>query len=445
MSWSAPHQHPFPSCLAPSGFISTGKWHYGLHFELSAGGCDCALSQSRLLTIFDNAVRQISNEGSAGKDKAQTAPAGTASPPPQTARSSLQVPTASRTASEPVPNLQSVPVPNIVIETLLDDAARAEYGSTSSMAPLHPRTIPTSVERKSDRDEASEPIGLSSDSDESRLSMYDEIDELTNLKPWEGEEPKFAPEHTLSDLFKASSAGPLKDLLKKRFRDAGTSLDDDRLSELVKFVCHKAPKIFATLVFLDGEHLILRFLDNGFDDRLLPVVKNGSLTLVSFSANAEVKLLSEAVQLANEKASRIKSTNPVMVQVKNRARDEAQKLRDRVGEAQKAAECADAKVKEIFDLPNQQQRRVVNKFSDDYQWRFTAPVFTTDRFDYIFADKTVMPFWPSVKTRNGPFSSVEQRQAHRNHLSLITVSPSPWYHCTAMSSENPLMERKVMD
>lgn len=334
-------------------------------------------------------------------------------------------------------------MPSIVVENLPDStpgfAAQERFASILSTPPP---AIPLSEASRSDRDNApksDENPGSPSATDQSHSSMYEKIDDLTRFKCSNGVEAGFAPQHTLRNMFRTSNEG-LENLLKEKLTER-TRLDSSpTIQELVTFICDKAPKAFATLVFSEREHLILRFFKNGFDDSLLPVVKKGGTTLISFPADADVQLAGLAATLANEQVVEIKklhdqdSTKRFAQRVKD-AQDSAKRCAQLAKDAGDAAASANAKVAAAFDGCGRQD---TDKFYE-YQWRFTAPVFKAESFKYIFADKAIMPFWPSVRTLPGIFSSVEKRQIHPDHLPGNAVSLSPIATVTSKSNEIHLL------
>jgi len=239
--------------------------------------------------------------------------------------------------------------------------------------------------------------------------MDDKIEKL-HAKPSGGKEATFVPEHSLRDLFKDLGEG-LEEFLIDKLRASG-SLDANasRTTDLVRFICDKAPKTFATLVFSDSEHLIVKFYENGLDDVLLPVVKEDS-ELISFPAKADVGLADMAARLASDEASRAKH-------IDSKREKDAAAAAER---ARRDAKTAALKVERTF---RGWSPREIRNFYENHQWRFMAPVFNDAHFNYWFAEKAQMPFWPSgVRARSGPFSSVEKWGVHRDHLPHNAVSP----------------------
>ena len=239
----------------------------------------------------------------------------------------------------------------------------------------------------------------------------------------DGTEANFVPEYSLRDLFRELD-GELKKLLADRIPALKGPLDanrsSDRIAELVTFICEQAPKAFATLVFSDREHLIIRFFDNKLDDALLPASRNRAGKLLSFPAEAKVELADMAFRLASEEASRIKGKDPNTKKMKDDADAHASTAFQHAAEARAAATVAAGKVAATFaGWPD----RDINSFCHEYQWRFLAPVFDGAHFHHMFAEGAKMPFWPSGdRVRHGPFSSVEKWQVHRAHLPPNVVS-----------------------
>jgi len=261
----------------------------------------------------------------------------------------------------------------------------------------------------------------------------DEIEDLA--KRPDGTKANFVPEHSLKNLLKSSTDGPKK-LLMDHLREKRVFVDVDvnRAADIARFICEEAPKTFATLIFSDLEHLIVTFFENNFNDSLLPVVKipdRSDMKLASFPAEAAVELANLAVRLANDEASSIKDTNADTRKKKAHAIANANAAALQADQAREDAAAADRKVSATFTIENGWKSRWINKFCDEYQWRFTAPVFNEVQFSYLFAEKAEMPFWPcpDVRPKYGPFSYVQKWQVHRNHLSYNHVS----HHCCCIS------------
>ncbi|KLU86584.1 serine/threonine protein kinase [Magnaporthiopsis poae ATCC 64411] len=214
--------------------------------------------------------------------------------------------------------------------------------------------------------------------------LWDKIKALQ--KRPDGTDANFVPEHSLRDLFRNLDA-QLKDLLADHLNASRAS---DHIAELVTFICEQAPKAFATLVFSDRERFIIHFFNNKLDDALLPVSRDTAGKLVSFPAEAKVKLAEMAVRLANEEASRI---HDVDLEAKKGARAHVIRASQHADEARAAAAVAASKVAATFAGWDP---REISYFCDEYQWRFLAPVFD-DRanFYHIFDYRVEMPFWPS--------------------------------------------------
>lgn len=320
-----------------------------------------------------------------------------------------EVPFASQpTTSSSQPNAKPAAASNAAPITNLNQVPRIVIGNSPESTP-EPDNLTESRER----------LGSSSATDQSISTMYKKINNLTKCLG-----AGFAPENTLSEIFR-NSRQELENLLTKSLhghRDADAPAPD--IPKLVDFICDKAPKIFATLVKSEREHLISRFFETNVDDSLLPVTKSGpgGSTLVSFRAEAAEEVADLAVRRANEEASRIKAINSDTLRLKQSAEAKAKFFEERLSDAKEAKESANAKVAATFRGWRDQD---IDKFCDDYQWRFAAPVFQADSFNYIFAESTVMPFSPSHRTKTGTFSWVEKRQVHPDHLPPVPVSLSP--------------------
>lgn len=248
-------------------------------------------------------------------------------------------------------------------------------------------------------------------------SLYEKIHNLT--KDPDGIETTFIPENSLKVLFKDANAGLKVDVVDHLGQD--TKLVED----VVTFICEKAPKVYATLVYSMAPHLIVRFLENKLDDALLPVVRKET-GLTSFAAQARLDLAEEALKRANLKASELQKiaianlSDTKISRLHEEAKAAAEDAQHAANKAREAFKVATGKVKLTFSGWRLQDR---NNFCETHQWTFMAPVFKEAQFSYKFHEKTKMPFWPSDFTpKTGNFSSVTRRQIDRNHLPQNDVS-----------------------
>lgn len=231
----------------------------------------------------------------------------------------------------------------------------------------------------------------------------------------------FVPENSLEVLFKDPNAELSSHVLKHLNEDEKLKHDI-----IVSFICEKAPKVYATLVFSNAEHLIMRFWQKKMDDTLLPVVEEEE-GVVSVPAQARLGLAEEALSLANQTASELDAIARESGTRTDWERHEEAKaiaeaaLRDH-GDAENAFNSAAETVKETFHLWD---LRDIVKFCESEQWRFVAPVFSEAQFNYKFHESTRMPFLRSESIgKQGRFSRVRRVQLHRNHLLQNDVSLS---------------------
>jgi hypothetical protein len=246
-------------------------------------------------------------------------------------------------------------------------------------------------------------------------SLFGKIHNLA--KDRDGTETAFVPENSLKVLFNDPNAGLRADVVNHLSKDLNPDV-------VVRFICDKAPKVYATLVFSQVGRLIVHFFENELDDSLLPVVREKG-HVFSFPAQARLDLADEAVKLANQKTSDLESIarrNPVGADATRleKAKKDAQAAQREAQEAEQAFLVAAGKVNRTFKPWGLQDR--IN-FCDVHQWFFIAPVFNEAQFIYKFHDKARMPFWPPhFKPKTGNFSSVTKRRIDGNHLSQNDVS-----------------------
>ncbi|PVH75774.1 HET-domain-containing protein [Cadophora sp. DSE1049] len=143
------------------------------------------------------------------------------------------------------------------------------------------------------------------------------------------------------------------------------------MSELVTFICDKARKLFAILVWADEEKEIEKFYKNGFTDDLLPVkVKSRNrkgYTLESLATNG----------------TNLKAVNAIFSSWKDRS---------------------------------------IDHFCDHHQWPFLAPVFREEEFQYTFYKQSRMPFLDLRSMNESNFSIVWEAYIHKDHLQIQTGS-----------------------
>lgn len=149
------------------------------------------------------------------------------------------------------------------------------------------------------------------------------------------------------------------------------------VSDLVKFVCTRAQRLFAILAWSDAESLIDQFYEQMFDDDSLPVkvVVDYNEGLVKASTWREGKL------------SMIK----------------------------------DPPFHHFFENP--WTERTIDHFCDDDQWLFLSPVFEQHKFRYSFHDRCRMPFVEDEprSQKESYFSVVEEWSIHRGHLRTVST------------------------
>lgn len=181
----------------------------------------------------------------------------------------------------------------------------------------------------------------------------------------EEESNAFLPANCLRDvLSKEAVRVQLEEQQKEHPGNFGTT----GLESLVKFVCEKAPKTFATLVWSDNISRTNQFYVAGFDDTVLPVIQVDNKMLPS-----------------DEKFSEV--------------------------------------VDSVFKYnPRKWNRRQVTNFYSA-QWRFLAPIFSKDQFQYRFHQQIRMPFIKKFHHggTSGAFGMVEEWIIHRHHLDPSVV------------------------
>jgi len=172
--------------------------------------------------------------------------------------------------------------------------------------------------------------------------------------------------------------GVLKELITKN--DVQTALRKHRLSsdisKVADFVCDKAIRLFAILVWNESEILIEQFYKFDFGDQNLPV-------------EVDIDDDNDYVE-----ASTFVSGKSIVIK------------------------------KHPFNF-DPWTDRVLNYFCDFEQWCFLSPVFNDGVFRYHFHKRHRIPFVdlrPGV-TKETNFSIVEERRIHRRHLQVRNIGP----------------------
>jgi hypothetical protein len=162
------------------------------------------------------------------------------------------------------------------------------------------------------------------------------------------------------------------------------------VSTLARFVCDRAKRLFATLVFAEVEHLIDHFYEHDFEDKKLPVSLKVERTIWRVEA------------------SRLNDNNRII---------DAHPFNDR----------------------NSWTRRKIADFQNSYQWPFLCPVFVKSQFEYEFHERFRMPFVDkeSRSYKESMFSIVEEWRIHRNHIEIeeSMVRLTRFHPTTAFSNE----------
>jgi len=145
---------------------------------------------------------------------------------------------------------------------------------------------------------------------------------------------------------------------------------DTDTSKLAAFVCQRARRAFAILIWTDRANYIEQFFKSGFTDEMLPV------------------------------------------QVKNRD-DE-----DWVVESLNITFTDSKAVSATF---SSWQDIKIDSFCDYGQWPFLAPVFRGDQFRYAFHERSRLPFINSRDQKETMFSFIDEWEIHPDHLTGSTI------------------------
>jgi hypothetical protein len=171
----------------------------------------------------------------------------------------------------------------------------------------------------------------------------------------------FLAESKLNELFCEST---VTKLLEEHGSKLTTHTD---ISKLSAFICKRAKRVFAILVWAEREHLIEEFYNNNFTDEWLPV--------------------------------RVKSPDDEYYEVESL---------DQKCTNQEA-------VRATFSTWTDGD---IDNFCDNYQWPFLAPVFHEKQFRYRFHEKSRMPFLDRGDQKKTNFSFVEESTMHSDHLQI---------------------------
>ncbi|KAE9367915.1 HET-domain-containing protein [Stipitochalara longipes BDJ] len=184
-------------------------------------------------------------------------------------------------------------------------------------------------------------------------SLYRKIKSKMELE----ESECFLAESSLTDLICESE---VKAALEKFKLKTDTS-------ELATFICKKARRLFAILIWADHEAQIEKFYKNNFTDDLLPVKVK--------SQDGEGYILeSLATNGSNSKA--------------------------------------------VNDTFSSWTDRSIDHFCDAHQWPFLVPVFREEQFQYAFYKQSRMPFLNVRSVNEGNFSIVWEAYIHKDHLQM---------------------------
>ncbi|KAF2704368.1 hypothetical protein K504DRAFT_390780 [Pleomassaria siparia CBS 279.74] len=188
---------------------------------------------------------------------------------------------------------------------------------------------------------------------------------------------RFVPESALGQLF---SRQVVSAALERHKSNLGTDIP-----KLVTFVCEKAMKVFAILVWNEDVVRIEQFYRHNSGDEHLPVSckyndTGGYIGAVSYRLGIES----------------IIDSHP-------------------------------------FNNQDQWSERTRDYFCDYDQWPFLSPVFSENQFRYAFHDLTHMPFVEAScrNQKNSYFSVVEEWRIHRAHMqmpNLISMPSDPNEH-----------------
>jgi len=193
--------------------------------------------------------------------------------------------------------------------------------------------------------------------------LLGKIEALMMQSAWPGSEA-FIPQHCLERLL-SDSDRLLGHILTSLAGKTGVDF-----TELLNFVRHKAPRIFAALVFDGCRDVVVQFFKYRFDDTMLPVEHTNGYT----------KSLVEHCPLSENA------------------------------------------VKSIFDREHWHRPRL-RTFCDSSQWQILTPVFTLGVWDIDFHPKQPMPFLVSHQSKESHFSWITEYEIHRDHLRMENVSP----------------------
>lgn len=150
-------------------------------------------------------------------------------------------------------------------------------------------------------------------------------------------------------------------------QDGSASSTDLDKTELAAFICSRARRIFAILVWAERENQIEQFYKNGFTDEMLPVK-------VKSRDDEEWTVESLVTNCTNSKA-----------------------------------------VSTTFSSWRDSE---IDYFCDHNQWLFLAPVLSEEKFQHRFHEKTRMPFLDLKRMNESNFSIVWEGHIHIDHLRL---------------------------
>ncbi|KAF2468329.1 HET-domain-containing protein [Lindgomyces ingoldianus] len=189
-----------------------------------------------------------------------------------------------------------------------------------------------------------------------------------------------------------------EDAVKKVLEKHRSKLKTD-ISTLAVFVCTRAKRLFATLVFAEVEYLIDNFYEHDFEDEKLPVSLKGGTERGIWKV--EASLLKDENKIIN-----------------------AHPFNDR----------------EFWT------HRKIADFQNTYQWPFLCPVFVKDQFEYQFHGRFRMPFLDeeSISSKESIFSTVEEWRIHRDHIEIDEFMVRLWPGMSLDRDDHPRVAVKSL-
>ncbi|KAI1743162.1 kinase-like domain-containing protein [Xylaria scruposa] len=183
-------------------------------------------------------------------------------------------------------------------------------------------------------------------------SLYDNIDDAMELR--NDSSARFLPAECLGQLL-------TEEAVTVALESCEPLPKDINIATLVNFIRTKAKIVFATLVWFEGERLIIGVYRARFTDQMLPVTR------------------------ARERLSSLKKEYT-------------------------------AKSQRAFS-GSEWRRHAVRSFCDS-QWLFLSPVFRKSRFHYKLPEQHHMPFLQKINRSSGGYGEVTECILHRDHLDI---------------------------